>query len=195
MRRWWLGFIGGVVFHWLIALLFCFIGEEEMFVLALSRNFQFTFLSVTTLLWGILGGAIFALWAYLSKMKKKELTRRYFASLGFLVGSVGLGVPLLLLGLVPEKFSLSILKPFFSLIAILSLPVALTFPLLTNTLRSIGFRGLTDEIIAPFVGVLMLLEFLLFAYWGIIGSIIGYRLGLFKEKQTLKRSGKDEAKG
>lgn len=194
MRRWWLGFLAGILFHWLIASLYCIAGENEILVPALSRSFQYAFLLVTTLLWGILGGTILTLWVRSREMKAKGLKKRYFASLGFLVGSVGLGVPLLLLNFLPEKLWLSIPKPFLFLVAVLSLPELFAFPLLAGALRDIGFRGLTDEIIAPFVGTTMLVEFLLFAYCGIIGRATGYFLGHFKEKQTLKRSSSDEEK-
>lgn len=182
--KWPMGFAIGILFHWLIVFLYCFIGEDKILVPALSRNFQYVFLSVTTFLWGMLGGTVFILWAYSRKMKEKGLTRRYFASLGFLIGTLGAAFLLLLLIILPEPLPL---------MGILYFPAVLSSILLPGTLRAIGFR-VTDEMFASFAGLSIIVDFVFFLFWGITGTVLGYIEGLFKEKQTSKRSDKDEEK-
>lgn len=129
MRKWLMGFAIGILFHWLIAFLISIYGKEEILVLALSRNFQYVYLLVTTLLWGILGGAIFSLWACSREMKEKGLKRRYFASLGFLIGTLGAAFFLLLFIILPEP-------PPLGFIFLIPLLVFLFF---LGALQTLGF--------------------------------------------------------
>lgn len=209
MRRYWIGFLLGAVLHWLIVFLPCFVGEGKILVPALSRNFQYTFLLITTILWGVLGGAIFTLWTYSREMKAKGLTRRYLASLGFLIGALGAA----LLSVLPNLPELpGWLKPLDKVltfaVGVYYIPFFIFFFFL-NALEELFFyrflpsrnfltKGFFYDPQVPeskFVGYSLLTLLVLVFLWATIGSALGYLLGLLKEKLFLKRSGNDDEKG
>lgn len=215
MRRWWLGFLAGILFHWLIASLYCIAGENEILVPALSRNFQYIFLSVTTLLWGILGGAVFTMRGYSRKIKGKRLLFVYCC---FLTGALGAPflytVSLHILNS-PEDIFPKFLRwlEFFNNAVFLTLLIPLfifcifflflhifvkkvlgfSFPIYLLVRSMLPFA----EKIPPeskFIGYRLLTMFVLSFSWGSIGILFGSLGVLFKEK-FFKRSGKDEEKG
>lgn len=206
MRRWWLGFLAGVILHWLFVFLGPFASEAEILVSALSPSFQYAFLSVTTFLWGILGGTILTLWGYSRKMKAKGLIRRYFASSGFLVGALCVTLFLILFSIFnllelqfPKWFEVFVgilffifHSPFFIFLSFLGILGMLFFPRPNFLTRGFFYDPQVPE--SEFVGYGLLTLFVLLFSWAIIGGALGYLSGLFKEKLFLKKSGNGEEK-